>query len=72
MVVVIKSDISDLICVPEVVQDDPSFIVPLKVSLLSVHPPVQHYGGGESAVAAAPAALSLPAEMEIERSFVFR
>ena len=51
--------------------DDPSYsLARFKVSLLSVHPPVQHYG--ESAVAAAPAALSLPAEMEIERSFVFR
>ena len=58
----------------EFVQDDDpsSSLARFKVSLLSVHPPVQHYGGGESAVAAAPAALSLPAEMEIERSFVFR
>ena len=44
----------------------------LKVSLLSVHPPVQHYGGGDSAAQAATASATLPAEMEIERSFVFR
>ena len=61
-----------MIRVAEVVQDDASSLVRIKVSLLSVHPPVQHYGGGESAVSASPAALSLPAEMEIERSFVFR
>ena len=48
-------------------------LVSLKVSLLSVHPPVQHYGGGDSAAQAATAAsATLPAEMEIERSFVFR
>ena len=46
----------------------------LKVSLLSVHPPVQHYGGGgdSAAQAATQASATLPAEMEIERSFVFR
>ena len=66
--------ISDKICVSDSIRESGVYIESLcpKVSLMSVHPPVQHYGGGDSAAAQAAAAASLPAEMEIERSFVFR
>ena len=60
--------VSDMLCICDVIG---SILISPKVSLLSVHPPVQHYGG-DSAAAQAAAAASLPAEMEIERSFVFR